>query len=348
MKSLVFILLIAVLTFSPALVPAKDMAKKTVVLKEITNPDVLFADENQLYVPQGASIFIYSLKDYKLVKSFGKAGEGPQEFKVPPNFGYPLIIDAQTENLIITSLGRLSYFSKKGDFVRQENLPPQIRSGAMIQPLGKNYFFLTYARDENKTVYTTIQMAGLQFDNQKEIFRVKHYMQPGAKIRPVRQAMNFQTDFKCNHLVLDSTDGKLHVFGPDGKKKTTISPELKPVPVSAADKKSILNFFQTDPRLKPMWPRLKDRIEIDGHFRLIQFTNIADCKIYVSTYEKKDGKTLHLVYDKNGKLLQKVYLPMKFRSPTLAFPMAFKNDTFYQLVDNEKTENWELHITPIK
>lgn len=343
MKSFIFILLILVLTFSPAAVQAKKVA----VLKEITNPDVMFVDNNQLYVPQGATLYIYSLKDYHLVKSFGKAGEGPQEFKVPKAGGYPLIVDGQTEKLIITSIGRISYFTKDGTFIDQQNLPPNIQSSAMIQPIGKNYCFIVYGR-EDKTVYTTLQMADNNFQNMHEIFRVKHYMQPGGKIRPVRQSMNFQTDYQCNHIVVDSADGQLHIFGPDGKEKFTISPDIKPVPVTKKDKDDILKFFQTDPRLKPMWPRLKDRLEIDSHFRLIQFTNIADCKIYVSTFEKKNGDTLHLVYDKEGKLLKKVYLPMKFRSPTLAFPMAFKNDTFYQLVDNDKNETWELHATAIK
>jgi hypothetical protein len=42
-------------------------------------------DKNQLYITDGASVFIYSLKDYQLQKKFGKRGEAPGEFLVDPN-----------------------------------------------------------------------------------------------------------------------------------------------------------------------------------------------------------------------------------------------------------------------
>jgi hypothetical protein len=322
-------------------------AKKVAVLDEITNPDIIFVDDHQLYIPQGTSIYIYSLKDYKLVKKFGKSGEGPQEFKINQAGGIPLIVDAQTENLVITSIGKVSYFTKKGKFIKEEKLPGGAMGGALIQPMGNHYFYLGFGREE-KTVFAAVKMADLQFKEPKELLRVKHFYQPGGKFKPMGQILNFQTDTKCKHIVIDSTDGNLHIFGPDGKKKLTFTPDLKPVKLTDKVKEDIINYFKTEPRLKAMWQSLKNNTQFDSHFRTIQFTNIADCKIYAFTFEKKDGDTLLLVFDKNGKLLKKTYLPVVYRSPLMAFPIAFKNDTFYQVVANDEDDTWELHVEPLK
>ena len=58
--------------------------EKTAVLPELQRPNMVLADSKQLYVADGASVLIYSLKDLKLRKKFGRKGEGPGEFKVSP------------------------------------------------------------------------------------------------------------------------------------------------------------------------------------------------------------------------------------------------------------------------
>jgi hypothetical protein len=40
--------------------------------------------------------------------------------------------------------------------------------------------------------------------------------------------------------------------------------------------------------------------------------------------------------------LRKILLPVKEKNPEQLFPFSFSKDKFYQLVENEKTENWEL------
>jgi uncharacterized protein YlbG (UPF0298 family) len=68
-------------------------------------------------VTQEATVFIYSLKDFKLVKKFGKAGEGPREFRILPQL--PLNIDARTDQIIVNSFGKVSYFTKQGEFIKE-------------------------------------------------------------------------------------------------------------------------------------------------------------------------------------------------------------------------------------
>ncbi len=58
------------------------MAKKVVTLSGILAPSDIKIDEERIYITQHEEIYIYSLKDYRLIKKFGRKGEGPGEFKL--------------------------------------------------------------------------------------------------------------------------------------------------------------------------------------------------------------------------------------------------------------------------
>ena len=52
-------------------------AAKIVPLQELRKPETIAVDCSQIYITESASIYIYSLKDFRLIKKFGQAGEGP-------------------------------------------------------------------------------------------------------------------------------------------------------------------------------------------------------------------------------------------------------------------------------
>jgi hypothetical protein len=54
-----------------------------------------------------------------------------------------------------------------------------------------------------------------------------------------------------------------------------------------------------------------------------------------------------LIFDIKGSLLKKVFLPIRAMNPEHLCPFSFYKDKFYQLIFNEETEKWELHITDI-
>ena len=60
---------------------------KVIPMPDLMKPQLILLDKTQMYITEDTSIFIYSLKDFKLIKKFGKRGEGPQEFIVNPQTG---------------------------------------------------------------------------------------------------------------------------------------------------------------------------------------------------------------------------------------------------------------------
>ncbi len=52
--------------------------KVVTALEEISQPKMMSISKDYLLITEGSSIFVYSMKDFSLVKKFGKEGEGPK------------------------------------------------------------------------------------------------------------------------------------------------------------------------------------------------------------------------------------------------------------------------------
>ncbi|MFC2155329.1 hypothetical protein ACFLRB_02405 [Acidobacteriota bacterium] len=95
------------------------LSGKVVPLPDLLNPNVIMADNDRLYIADGTSIFIYSAKDFSLLKKFGREGEGPREF-----LDKIYTIGVQGEYLTVNSVAKLSFFTKDGQFVKGKRTLP--------------------------------------------------------------------------------------------------------------------------------------------------------------------------------------------------------------------------------
>ena len=105
--------------------------ERLATLPEIMKPASISVDNNQLYVVEESTIYLYSTKDFKLVKQFGRQGEGPGEFKNIP------ILKVFPDYLLINTFGKLIYFYRNGEFLREKKTPGIFIF--LIYPLGENF-----------------------------------------------------------------------------------------------------------------------------------------------------------------------------------------------------------------
>ncbi len=315
-------------------------------LGEVLNPSGMVVDDNQLYVTEGVKVFIYSLKDYRLVKTFGKLGDGPAEFRISTTGGFPLFLDVQADDLLVSSQNRLSFFSKKGDFIKERKTEGLL--GSYYQRIGKGYVGMR-SIFVKQTVYFGVFLFDDKFNTTKEIIRRKHYLQPRKKFNPMRGPMSFALDSANDRIVIYPNDGSgsLYIFNHKGEKKTVITPALDKIKLTAEHKKRSLHFYQTDKRIKKYWRFMKPLLVFPDHLPIVLGFAASDSKIYVVTTYQKDTSSRILTYDGNGKLLQDKYYPFVFINFLEASPFDVKNNKIYQLAENED-EEWELRITNIK
>jgi len=316
---------------------------KVVVLDEVVNPFIMKVDDNQLYISDGAAIHIYSLKDYSLKKKFGRKGEGPREFKVEPtiNMG-SVIIDVYPDYLLVNSLGKISFFTKQGEFIKEIR---SISPNGWFKVMGDR--FVGYSRTiENKTNYLTVNIYDSTLNVVKELYKEPQWINPGKDINVfgIRSALSYVSD---NKILIENRRSSIMVFNSNGKKLYSIDPQINPLKVTEKAKKRAHDFFKSLPQFKQLYTVIKDRLKFPRYFPKIRFFFVTDHKIYVLSWRRKEKKSECFIYDLAGNLINKTYLPLEENNIFIPYPFAIGNGKHYQLVENEDDETWELHISPI-
>jgi hypothetical protein len=339
MKRMIFVILavlMAVLFFSSFL-----FCGAAVVLDEHLKPGMLAVDDTQLYVTEGASVYIYSLKDFKLKKKFGRSGVGPQEFRLMP--AVPLMIHVETGNIVASSVGKVSIFSKDGTFKKE--LRVTVMGGLAFLPF-RDGFVGRGAVLENNILYTTINIFDAQIKKVKEIYRVESPLQQSGNIEVMKQNILYFT-YKDSIIFVTGGEGfHIDAVDPNGKKLFSIKQTYKKRKFTGEDKKSFIDFFRRT--TKEQYEMLKDRIVFPGYYPEIAYFFVADNKLFVVTWHRKKDQAEFIVFDLKGKLVKQIYLPFQIQDGVRGYPWAIKNGKLYQLVENPDSEEWELHVHNIE
>lgn len=333
-KRIIFILVLLLLvSFTFA-----GNAVRVVPLPDLVNPRKIAVDDNRLYIAEKIPVYIYSLKDFKLIKKFGKEGEGPREFK-----SRITRLEIQPGYIFINSAGKVSYFTKDGAFIKElRTAAPDLR----LKPFGDRFAGERMA-SENSTLYNVVGIYDSSLKKIAEVYKQEREVQVGGKGTKIfAHPMPYYISGD-KLLVVTGPDFVIDVLDKTGKKQYAVTYDYKKIKVTAEDKKRVMNHLETDPETKPYLEMLKPII-FPGCFPAIRNYYVSGGKVYVLTYKEENGKSEWLVFDIKGKFLKRLFLPYKYMSPVDEYPAAVKNETLYQLIENEDAEEWELHITAIK
>jgi len=319
------------------------MGKKLATLPGVFRPFMMAMDDQQFYVTEGATISIFSRKDFTLKKKFGKEGEGPQEFKLVQ--GMPgLIINSQTDSLVINSAGKVSFYTKDGTFIKEM----KVATGSMVsifQPFGEKFVGLSSSMGENMSMKLTLNLYDSQLTKIKEIYQLpmmKRGRMEFPTISPIFSPVN-------NKIIIGGQkEFVLDILNAKGDKVSSIIRDYKLLKVGEDYRKGIHEYFKTNPATKQTYEFIKNMITFGEDFPAIQGIYVDNQKIYIQTYMKKEEKYEFFIYEVDGKFLQRLFLPVKYMNGLMPNPTTIKDNTLYQLIENEEEENWELHEHPIK
>jgi hypothetical protein len=315
---------------------------EVVPLPDLINPDGIQADRHQLYITEQHSIYIYSLKDSRLTKKFGKSGEGPQEFKVSRFSQGRIYILLEPEVLLVNSLKKISFFTKQGDFIKEIRTV----SGSRFIPIGSG--FAAYGTVmENKVAYRAINLHGRDLKKIKELYK-EEVGQMGKEINPVTLLKPLLFCVCGGKLLIGGKDGVIYIFDGNGNPLYTIRPQYEPVPFSGEQQRKFELDFKTHPRFNSLYEVVKKQLKYPAYFPLMRYFLAADNKVYIRTYRDVQGESEFFIFTIEGKLLKRVMLPVKEKDALESYPYTIQDGKFYQLVENEQTEEWELHVEKIK
>ncbi len=333
---------IAFLFFLAGILLAAEAAEGF-LLPGLLKPQTLTVDGSQVFITEGTTIYIYSLSGGQLQKKFGRSGEGPGEFK---DDGLGVKLEIKPDEIIVTSAGRLSYFTRAGEFKRETQVTDPRKF--QFKSLGDNYVGTATAREKDK-IYIALGLYDSGLSKVKELYRYKHPFWPRSKdINAVDLRV---CSFYVYHdkIFVDDSQGRILIFNRQGEKISEIAPTYEDIKVTEAHKTRYMETWKTS--LKEEYEAFKERLKFPGTFPRIRDYQVKDGKIYIVTYKEEQGKSQMFIYSEEGKLLKTVLVTLveiDMLLPHVYNYYTIKQGKLYRLEETADTEEWKLHITDIE
>jgi hypothetical protein len=317
---------------------AQEVKVKTAVLPQLMSPEAVQANSENLYITDGFSIKIISLKNFQLKKTFGRRGEGPQEFK-----GY-ILAYVFPEYVFVNNPGKVSYFTLDGNFIKE------IRTTHIFgrfKPLGNEHFVgYSYSR-KDKIRYESIYIFDSNFNKVKEIYKRKHFLEKNGAINLIEE----RPPFFCvadDKVFLDGVDGVIYVYDKTGKQVGAVRHDYERIAFTAVHKKRFVDFLKKNNSTREYYGANRERFTYPDYFPPIRMFHVSSGNIYVMTNKETAGKNEFIIFDMNGKVLKKLFIPVApFEESMIPLFYTIDNGKLYHLVDNEETEEWEVRIYPL-
>lgn len=309
----------------------------------ISQPHSLHVVGNDLVFLDGFTVHVYSLHPLEPRCSFAGEGDRPDQFKYWPQ----LVLQGDT--VVGTDYLKSSWFSLDGELLKTISYGdfPDFDTGMemVLRPAGENLIRVTVDHESSRRF---VQL----YDRDLELLTPLYeglYDWRGA-LPPFR----IDVDTDAEHIVVsDSERGFfLSLFDTEGTPLGTIdkSAEIEPVPFTDSDRAAYLESVRVneDPRL---YEHLRQNGRFKDAFPLINHVQIDDGKLYVTTEKVRAGRHELLVLDLEGRILKRLFLPLKSKSPSrgiLRFdPYVVHDGKLYELVRAEGTEVYELWVTDL-
>ncbi len=336
MRKALIIILVLIMTMLAA---AQTETQTTIQLPHLEKPSTVKVDDHQLYIVDGHTISIYSLPEVKLIKRFGRKGQGPQEFQI--HRVLPLYIQLMDDSMAIYSMNRISYFNKKGEFIKER---PMTTKGQ------KNIFHLRSGFLGRKTInvgkkaFSTFHLFDKDLNLIKEVFRRVNSEMIKGKFNGLK-GRGYDCLVHSNRIFICDSNDVLHAFDAKGNPLFQIENNYQILKVTDAHEKAVHTQLKTDPRTKNVYHHmLKDKLYFPDTFPAIRNFEVDQNHVYVIPYKEVDGKSNIHIYDMTGKPVKKTLCPIANHNLLDEYPFTIGNNTLYQIVENEETDEWELRI----
>jgi hypothetical protein len=309
---------------------------------------MLCVSKGEIFVLQEGTVLVYSIKNTRLLRQFGKSGEGPGELRVIPHRSNMMLI--RDNSVFIDGYDKVIEYSRNGGLIRETR---KTYSHFIVQPLGNRFVTLKRSQDEKNRIFLAVTLCDKDFKVKKELYRRLMTRQRNV-VELFPDAQNFWT-WEDKIFVEKSGEGfVLETFNSSGEPLFRISKEMKKSPVKASERKKVINRFKNDPEIKAMggWNRVSKQIDFrfPDTFPPIREFTAGEGKLYVQTYHNKGMDVEYIILDLSGKILSRVFLP---QGPPVLFDeelsgrinrfYSFSGEYYYYLMENEETETWEIH-----
>jgi hypothetical protein len=319
--------------------------EKIAEMDNLGRPEKIAIDGETLYILENAFVYMYSLKDYRLLKRFGKKGNGPGELNPIPN--YKLQMEVDKSNILLNSRSKIVLFTKKGEFLKEKRLP---FIALQVISMDTNFALTKSVFNEKESNSIGLFFFDNELKHNKTVYcrHYPHYKRSG------------RIDMLPHLIFIRKYEGRIYSFDQNGAFAINVynsSGELLHTIKTGYKKKKVTRTFidktwewaRKDIRLRSVSEEMRRLAYFPDYFPVMKNFVVDDKKIYVHTYEMKMGvyKSRFIIIDFNGKILKKIYLPGADINTIEFSPYTFKKGKYFYLFENPETEKIELHVENI-
>ena len=320
-------------------------------LMEVNRPGMIQVDGTNLYITDGANILIYDLKSLKLQTKFGKIGEGPGELMM--NDAFSLQIVRLPEELLAFGINKAILFGLTGDFIREFRVPFGI---FYIYPLTEGYIGMQMKNLEDRQPQLTMNIYDKDLTITKEIY-AQDLSGAQNQINLTFDGINFAIHREKIYIEKSPKGFEIGVYDLSGNSLYEIRKEYPKVKFNRQYENAAIERIKNDPQIRAAgWENIKDAIKMthSDYIPLIQDMFVSDNRILVRSCRVKPGQEEYIVLDLKGNELKRMFLQTTIKARIgdelmgrSAKLYTMHNNIFYYILENDETEDWELHAVSI-
>jgi len=326
-------------------------AEKVADLPDVKDPYSISVNGNNFFFVDDFSVFVYSINPCKLKARFGKKGEKSGEFQYRPTLWI------HNDSIVVSDYMKTLWFTKGGEFAREKRYTDfqGFEPGMEMQlfPVGGNYVRAIVSHELNRRY---VYLLDSRFNQIKKLYEgLFDWNQVGPKMKEFRALVSRIDVLTWEDKIFISDNQKgflINVFNQKGEHLYTINKDndVDKVIVTEDFKKKVFEDIRKN--RKWLYENVKkDLYTFKEFFPPIKSFRVSDNMIYVMTYKEKENKHEIIILDLKGKILKRVFLPVKsfkyYRNQLELELYTIENGELYEFVKNKGTETWELHLTDI-
>jgi len=249
----------------------------------------------------------------KYMKNFGRQGQGPGEFG-PPN---AMHIIAGKE-IMVSSIGRLSFFTLNGDFLRQ--IPAMIWAPPVPDSEGNIIAQMNVPAGERPRFAFEIKKYNSKMEPIILLYRLEYLIPSAGAARSPFPTLIFYAVQKDDSIVWGITNQyQLTVADKGGKIFRIIRKDYDPIKIKEEDKKRILSGRPPGGKYEfpDNYPPFRD-LSVDDEGRIFLWTYESD----------KENDRYYDVFNSDGRYIAKITLKYA--------PLCWKNKKLYCVKEDEE------------
>lgn len=259
------------------------------VLKEVMKPGRITVSGQEVYISDEKKIKVFSLKDLKLIREIGRAGEGPGEFDVDPR------VRVFEDKLFASTTSKILWFKRNGELIKE------IRTSVLIRPAPVKE---NYIAGHLQIPDYFVDLYDNNFKKIKTIYQSRDPEITKMKINPLF-AYLVQFDVAEGKIFLHKGEKGffLEVLDDKGEKIYEIKKDYPKVKFENWFKEKFLEDLKGGP------VSIKERLVFPDYFPPVQAMIIRDGKIHLKTFKKKSNEFEFIVLTLKGDEVKKLFLP---------------------------------------